>query len=465
MKKQVLLIAPYIHDFAAYDLWLKPLGLLYIAAAAEEAGHEVRVVNCLDRLHPSTAPSRKARPSKADHAGRGKFTHQIIDRPDCMAAVPRDYKRYGIPLEAFRKELSEGPRPDIVGVGSMMTYWYGGVTETISIVRDLWPGIPVILGGIYATLCPEHAREHTGADVIVEGPGEEEFVKILDDNSPGPSGKRSRLLPPKPAYHLLGRLDSISMLTSFGCPFSCAYCASGLLRRGFHQRTVQDVVDEIAHYSSGMKIENIAFYDDALLVNPDRHIKPILREIIARRLRVRFHTPNGLHANMIDRELAGLMKQTGFATLRLSIESVNKIRLKDSCAKVTPEGFKTAVSNLVSAGYAPGNIEAYALMGAPGQQAEEVEQTIRMIHSAGAIVRLADFSPIPGTGYFDAAAKTYGIDLTEPLMQNSSALPHLVSGLLKQYQELKELANSLNADLKRRVGESAKHGIEKGETP
>ena len=241
------------------------------------------------------------------------------------------------------------------------------------------------------------------------------------------------------------------------------YCASGLLRRGFHQRPVQDVVDEIAHYSGEMKIENIAFYDDALLVNPDRHIKPILCEIIARQLRVRFQTPNGLHANMIDRELAGLMKQAGFATLRLSIESVNEIRLKDSCAKVTPEGFKTAILNLVSAGYAPGDIEAYALMGAPGQQAEEVEQTIRMIHTAGAIVRLADFSPIPGTGYFDAAAKMYGIDLTEPLMQNSSALPHLVPGLLKQYQGLKGLANSLNADLKRHAEESAEHGIEKGE--
>lgn len=447
MKKRVLLIAPYIHDFAAYDLWLKPLGLLYIAAAAEEAGHDVRVVNCLDRLHPATASSRKARRSKTDSAGRGKFACEVIERPGCMAAVPRDYKRYGIPLEAFHKELLGGPRPDVIGVGSMMTYWYGGVAETISIVRDLWPGIPVILGGIYATLCPEHAREHTGADVIVGGPGEEEFIRILDDKSSKSAGRKPRQLPPGPAYHLLGRLDSISMLTSFGCPFSCTYCASGLLRQGFHQRAVQDVVDEIAHYSGEMKIENIAFYDDALLVNPDRHIKPILREIIARQLRVRFHTPNGLHANMIDGELAGLMKKVGFATLRLSIESVNEIRLKDSCEKVTPEGFKTAISNLVSAGYAPGDIEAYALMGAPGQQAEEVEQTIRMIHTTGAVVRLADFSPIPGTGYFDAAAKMYGIDPTEPLMQNSSALPHLVPGLLKQYQGLKELANSLNADL------------------
>jgi radical SAM superfamily enzyme YgiQ (UPF0313 family) len=204
-------------------------------------------------------------------------------------------------------------------------------------------------------------------------------------------------------------------------------------------------------YYKEMEIRHIAFYDDALLVNADRHIKPILREVIDKAPEVNFHTPNGLHANMIDEELAALMKAAGFATVRLSVESVDEERLEDSCRKVDTAGFEAALSHLFSAGYGTGDIEAYVMMGAPGQPAEEVERTMRFAHAAGAVIRLADFSPIPGTAYFDAALKAFGLDPAEPLLQNSSVLPHLVPGLLEQYQRLKDLAGSMNNDLPRRI--------------
>ncbi len=449
MRKNVLLVAPYIHDFAAFDLWLKPLGLLYVAAAAERAGYGVRVVNCLDRLSAGPQASSTRR---AARDGAGKLRSEVIAAPDCLAGIPRRYKRYGIPLDAFEKALADGPPPDVVGVGSMMTYWCGGVAETISIVRAAWPGVAVVLGGVYATLCPEHARARSGADVVVEGPGEREFVEFLRAEIGPGNGDIDGPAPARPTYHLLGEIDSVSMLTSFGCPFSCSYCASRLLRPGFYQRPAAEVVDEIAYYALEMNIRDIAFYDDALLVDADHHVKPILREVVERGLRVRFHTPNGLHANMVDRELAGLMRDSGFATVRLSVESVDEARLKDSCMKVSMKGFEEAVKHLFEAGYARGDIEAYVLMGAPGQTPGEVERTIRFAHGAGALVRLADFSPIPGTPYFDAAMETYGLDPAEPLLHNSSALPHLVPGLYDQYQALKNLAGALNSDLRNRGG-------------
>lgn len=446
MSKNVLLVAPYIHDFAAFDLWLKPLGLLYVAAAAERAGYEVRAINCLDRLHPDLQASLSARPS-ARGDGAGKLPSEIIAKPDRLARVPRKYRRYGIPPEILCKTLAEGPRPDAIGVGSMMTYWYGGVGETIAILREFWPDVPVILGGVYATLCPDHARRHAGADIVVEGPGEEKFVEILQSEIGSSNGGSAGSKPLRPAYHLLYRLDSVSMLTSFGCPFACAYCASRLIRPGFRQRPTHEVTEEITHYAQAMKIGNIAFYDDALLINADRHIKPILRNVIERELNAQFHTPNGLHANMIDKDIAALMRGSGFATVRLSVESIRETRLKDSCMKVTMKGFETAVSHLAEAGYAPGEIEAYVMMGAPGQQAEEVERTMRFVHAAGAVIKLADFSPIPGTPYFDAALEAFGLDPSEPLMQNSSALPYFVPGLSEQYQALKDLAGTLNSKM------------------
>ncbi|MBI4831713.1 MAG: B12-binding domain-containing radical SAM protein [Candidatus Lindowbacteria bacterium] len=425
----------------------------------------MRIANCLDRRHPAATSLPGPSRARSYAHGRGKFSHEVIPKPARIAIVPRKYKRYGIPLEAFRKEISGGAPPDAIGVGSMMTYWSPGVAETIALARETWPGVPVILGGVYATLCASHAKKYAGADYVVEGPGEEEFVRILRDIIGGAGGGQSnscehaRDSSPKktglrmtfmPAYHLLQKLDSVSMLTSFGCPFACAYCASRLLRRGFVQRPVAEVVDEIAFYVQQMNIHDIAFCDDALLVNPDRHIKPILREVIGRGLRARFHTPNGLHADMIDEELAGLMKAAGFATVRLSLESIDPVRLRDSCVKVTPDGFRRAVSNLFAAGYGAGDIEAYALMGVPGQREKEVEETIRFARDAGAVVRLSDFSPIPGTSYFEAAKREYGIELADPLLQNSSVYPYLVPGLREQYARLKALAQSVNSDLLRR---------------
>jgi radical SAM superfamily enzyme YgiQ (UPF0313 family) len=450
MARRVLLIAPYIHDFAAYDLWLKPIGLLYVAAAAERAGHEVRIINCLDRLHPSARSSPTRNQSTSTGDGRGKFSFEVVPKPAPLERIPRRYRRYGIPLDAFRQELLAGPRPDVIGVGSIMTYWCGGVAETIAVTREVFPRVPIVLGGIYATLCPEHARAYSGADIVIEGPGAGKFLEFLGDISAPGGADGIDLHALRPAYHLMKNVDSVSMLTSFGCPFSCAYCASKLLQRTFYQRPPQEVVDEISYYAKEMTVRDIALYDDALLVNRDTHVKPILRAVAALDKRVRFHTPNGLHANMVDEEVASLMRAAGFATVRLSVESVRESRLRDSCMKVTPRGFETAASHLFSAGYAPGEVGAYILMGAPGQPFDEVEQTIRFVHAAGVVVKLADFSPIPGTAYFDAAVKTYGIDPSEPLRQNSSVLPHLVPGLLEHYRDLKALATSLNATLKPR---------------
>lgn len=46
---KILLINPWIYDFAAYDLWMKPLGLLYIAGFLEESGYDVSLINWMDR--------------------------------------------------------------------------------------------------------------------------------------------------------------------------------------------------------------------------------------------------------------------------------------------------------------------------------------------------------------------------------------------------------------------------------
>jgi radical SAM superfamily enzyme YgiQ (UPF0313 family) len=311
-----------------------------------------------------------------------------------------------------------------------MTYWYPGVVEAIEGVRRRFGPVPVGLGGIYATLCPEHAREHSGADVVISGPGVAACLALADrvtcqDAQPAASDPRRW---PPPAHEITPR-PYAGILTSWGCPFQCTYCASHRLQPGFVQRDAAAVVDEIAACAA-RGIRDFAFYDDALLIDADGHLGPILEGVLGRGLDARFHTPNGLHARELDRELARLMGRAGFSTLRLSLETVDAGRQRATGGKVTTAAFEAAVAALQEAGFGGRELGAYILAGLPGQPLSEVERTVRAVQALGVQAKLALFSPIPGTPDGDRALP---VD-ADPLLHNNTAYPYLLG--VEYVQEL-----------------------------
>jgi len=58
----VLLVNPWIYDFAAYDLWLRPYGLLRLGGLLRTRGYRVALLDLLDPFHPELPrrPRRKA---------------------------------------------------------------------------------------------------------------------------------------------------------------------------------------------------------------------------------------------------------------------------------------------------------------------------------------------------------------------------------------------------------------------
>ncbi len=174
MRPSLLLINPWIYDFAAYDFFAQPLGLLYLAGLLESRGFEVNLLDCL-----GTPPKRSG------PFGTGRYPKEVLPTPPSLQDIPRRYGRYGISPAQFQAQLSRLRQPGAILVTSLMTYWYPGVVEAIRQVRLRFPGTPVILGGIYATLCPEHARRHSGADLVVTGPGEGAIVPSAGGGLPG----------------------------------------------------------------------------------------------------------------------------------------------------------------------------------------------------------------------------------------------------------------------------------------
>ena len=280
----MLLINPWIYDFAAYDFWVKPLGLLYIASVLRKNGFDVYFIDCLDTRHPQMMHKKGIKQATRKKYGAGHFFKENIEKPEMLRGIPRRYSRYGISPELFERELQRIEKPNVILVTSMMTYWYRGVFQVIRLTKKHYPDVPVILGGIYTTLCSDHALQYSGADYYIYGEGEVLVLKKIGELTQRSASYIPNLRDldslPYPAFDLMLNHDSLCLLTSRGCPYKCTYCASSLLNSRFRQRDISKVIDEIEYWMDLYPVKDFAFYDDALLYNADERMIPLLTGII-----------------------------------------------------------------------------------------------------------------------------------------------------------------------------------------
>jgi radical SAM superfamily enzyme YgiQ (UPF0313 family) len=467
---RLLLVNPWITDVAAFDLWAWPLGLLYWASRLREWGFDTHLIDCLDRAHPALG----ARGPRARKFHTGKYYARPFEiQPSPAVRAGRLFRRYGLPPEAFENELrafeerkgqegaseerkgqegaseerGESP-PDAILMTSRMTYWYHGVRDAVARCRARWPGVPIVLGGIYATLCRRHALAHSGADAVLAGDALEALPRWLARAFPKNAGRIQPPLPdpetwPEPAFDLCHAHGALPLLTSVGCPCRCTYCASRQLAPRYLRRKPESVLREIARYQERWGTTDFVFYDDALVMDSERFFEPLLDLVIASGIAVRFHTPNGLHYTKITSGLAGKMRRAGFTTLRLSLESVESVQLAAWRREGEPGRFTQAVRALRDAGYERGDIGVYIMAGMPGQKPEEVERAIETVHAAGATPKLNEYSPIPGTEEWPRVLAVSGPEIEEePLWQNNSLYytrPEAFSA--EAFERLKRLAH------------------------
>lgn len=419
----ILLVNPWVHDFAAYDFWAKPLGLLTLAGILRQHGCRVSYIDCLDRFHP-----RGPGGDPQARFGCGPFRKTRLPTPAVFGDVPRRFARYGVDPDWLREDLRRLPPVDLVLVTSAMTYWYTGVRETIQVIRAVLPQAPVVVGGTYATLCPEHARQNLGADEVVAGPAEAAVLELVAAHT----GYRAapRFDPnaldtlPRPAFDLQTRISAIPFLTTRGCPYACAYCAAHLLEPRLLRRSPASVVDELTYWHRRRGVGDFALYDDAFLADPDRHARPVLEALVRAALPIRLHTPNALHIRGIDPETAGLLFAAGFRTLRLGLETAEPEQRAPLDRKVGAGDFERAVSALRGAGFDRRQIGAYLLVGLPDQDEPALVRSIAAVKQAGAMPILAYYTPIPGTALWGRAVAASRYDLAaEPLCTNNAVFP------------------------------------------
>jgi len=358
-----------------------PLGLLYVAAAAERLpGVEVRVLD---------APAEKAE------------------------------------LEDIRGRVSDFG-PDVVGIQAL-TFTLIDARQVASAVKSVSGDIHVCVGGAHVNIYPEETMRWGEVDSIVMGEGEYAFAELLECLRGGRSlesvsgiyyrknGDIVRTEPrgtienlddvPAPARHLIDQTtywSSIAktrpvttLMTSRGCPYRCIFCDRPALGKRFRARSAQSVVDEMETCVRDYGIREFFFYDDTFSINRQR-VVDICNEILARRLDVIWDVR--ARVNTVDPALLGLLRKAGCERIHYGVEAGVQ-RIVDALGKQISldqaeqvfrwsrtEGIQTL---------------GYFMIGNPGETREDIAQTIEFArHLRPDYAHFAVTTPFPGTALY-----------------------------------------------------------------
>jgi radical SAM superfamily enzyme YgiQ (UPF0313 family) len=423
---KVLLINPSIYDFAAYSFWSSPLGLLYLGSVLRQNGMEINLIDCMRVVEGKRKPD-----------GRAPFIKEKTINPPPLKHIRKRYKRYGISRDAFIGELSDMEPPDLALVTSIMTYWYPGVKEAVVATREVFPSSRIVVGGIYPSLCYDHAiHTLTEADLVIRNDEIDRFYSFVEETSGKALLNKPSLYDlnniPYPCYDLYNPIPFVPILTSFGCMYRCTYCATPYMHPKIVRRQSETVVEEIKYWHA-LGISRYVLYDDNFLYRSELYARPLLRKIANLPFSVDFYNPNALNGTLIDNELAQLIREAGFKEVRIGLESADPLVQRSTGGKVNLKGFEKAVEALLKSGYKHGDIVAYILAGLPNQRWEEVKNSIDYVLGLGVVPYLAEYTPIPHTKLFDEFQDHARFPIGEdPIFQNNVLFPFAWDGFTEK---------------------------------
>lgn len=284
MPSRVLLLSINVYEFP-YAVY--PLGAAYVAAAARQAGHEVRLLD-----------------------------FQLHREP------------LGDAVRAFR--------PDVIGISlrniddaliQRRETFFGELRDLITQLRR-HSGAPVVLGGSGFSIFPAELLDWSGADYGIQGEGERSFVALLDALERGReptavpglvfrAGERVQVNPQTAALapaeldeperrdelveFYLRRSSMLNLQTQRGCALKCCYCTYPLIEgRQHRQRPAEAVAEEMAALERrGVRY---VFLVDSVFNSSLGHVEGICDAILRRGVQMKwccFLRPQRLSAGLL----------------------------------------------------------------------------------------------------------------------------------------------------------------------
>lgn len=434
MPKPVVLFFPsYYSDEAA-----PPLALIHLAAPLVARGHEVRIVDSAVEPEPVRAVLRAL--DGACALGISMVTGPMITQGAAVA-------------EAVRAE-----RPDV----------------------------PIVAGGWHPSILPEQTLASGLFDAVVKGQGEITLLEIVErwDNGERDLGGVAG------SYFLKGR-DVVANLprgytdinalprrpfeivdfeayakkcngfrwllycSSHGCPWDCSYCSNAsVYGRNWKPLDPARTVEEMGDLARRYGLQVIDIIDDNYLVRKDRSLE-IADRLLTRGVDVGYfiQTRTDQVDRLSDAELR-LLRRSGLRRIFFGIESGSPRVLRTVNKRLDLEtAYRTAARCHETGIEASFNL----IFGLPGEEAEDLRDTLRMVDTIGqrnpdAAFFTNIFSPYPGSPIFPEAIRR-GVREPESLQEWAEFHPKI--------QRLPWLGDAAHARIQRireyiRIGYSAR---------
>jgi len=324
-------------------------------------------------------------------------------------------------------------KPSLVGLTST-TPTFNHAISIAKLIKSV-ENIPVVLGGIHATIAPEQCIANKFIDFVVKSEGEYtiiELAKTLEKNGDfscidgliyKKDGKiiqnQSRELIkdldsiPFPARHLFNQkkyayADSLyspafPIMTSRGCPGMCTYCCTKLIFGRIPRfRSVNNVIDEIEFLIEKYRAREIHIHDDNFTFNK-KWVFAFCDEIKRRKIDVAFRIPNGIRVDQVDYQILSSLKKIGLYCTALGVESGNQRILNNVKKGIKINQIRKAFKLCKRL-----NIETWGffMLGLPGDTSKTIRQTIKFAKELDPdVAKFHILKPYPGTEIFDLLSR------------------------------------------------------------
>jgi anaerobic magnesium-protoporphyrin IX monomethyl ester cyclase len=347
----VLLIYPFFiprRDRSVFRF--PPLGIGYIAATLQAAGHAVRVIDCTFMKREDAL--REAREAQAEVVGIYCMV-TMLDECTWFAQQLRGHCRLlvtGGPLPTC------DPEPFLEHFDVVVR---GEAEQTMLELLRAWEdgsGLDEVAGIV-------HKKEGR----IVFTP-ERTFARDLD-RIPFPA----RQLLPNASYIRYGRkkygYSITTVMSTRGCPYRCEFCSNVVFGGSYRERSAENVVDEIEAVLT-LGYDRISFTDDVFTMKKERVLK-VCEEIQRRGLSFKWECLGRVDA--MDASTAQVMQEAGCMRIYFGIESGDPDMLELMNKKITPDQAQRAVETAHRAGMQVG---AFFILCYPGDTDDSVLETL-----------------------------------------------------------------------------------------
>ena len=323
-------------------------------------------------------------------------------------------------------------QPDVIGSQcySMDLPMLKPVLET---VKNFNRDISTIVGGAHATAAPEHTMKFFGRDLldfVFVGEGEIGFPLFLRElsvngggsfkNVPGLGWRNDGKLQVNPGAQA-SNLDELGMpawdlimpetypfsphgvvcknfpiapvMATRGCPYKCTFCSSAGTK--LRTRSVDLVLEEVQLLHQHHGIREFHMVDDNFTLDMD-YAKGFLQALIKLNLGVSWATPNGVRLERLDKPLLELMREAGFYSISVGIESgSDPIRIKMKKGS----NLQKIRHDLQMVNEVGGiDVTGFFILGFPGETRDDIKKTLEFSRELP-IQRATfhSFIPLPGT--------------------------------------------------------------------